>query len=163
MLSVIGCGNPNRKDDGAGVYVVQRLMDLPRPFNEKVCFFDAGTSGMDVMFRARESDALIIVDANQSDAEPGTIYKVPGEELENVPEPAYNLHGFRWDHALYAGKKIYKEDFPSDITVYLIEAECLDLGMELTQNVKKASDTVIGLILTQIRQYLSEKNEANPV
>ena len=154
MLSIIGCGNPNRQDDGAGVYVAQQLLKDPDIQScPNVQVFDAGTSGMDVMFQARGSDSLIIIDANSSDSEPGSIFKVPGEELENIPDPGYNLHDFRWDNALYAGKRIYKEEFPEDITVYLIEAESLELGIGLSKKVSTAVQRVITKIKDDVSSY----------
>lgn len=120
---------------------------------ENVRFFDAGTAGMDIMFQARGCDALIIIDANQSASEPGTIFEVPGKELENIPEPSYNLHDFRWDNALYAGRRIYQDKFPTEIAVFLIEAENLDLGIGLSEPVQKASDRVVELITERIYSY----------
>ena len=108
---------------------------------------------MDVMFQARGCTTLIIVDANSSGSKPGSIFKVPGNELENLPEPSYNLHDFRWDHALYAGRKIFKEQFPSDITVYLIEVANLSLGLELSPDVASAADSVYESIKQTIGQY----------
>ncbi len=154
MLSVIGCGNPNRQDDGVGVYIAQALLAWlavhPHPGVE---VYDAGTAGMDVMFQARGSDALIVVDANLSESEPGSLFVVPGEMLANLPEPGYNLHDFRWDHALYAGKKIYQSDFPDDITVYLIEAASVDLGVGLSSVVQAAADKAINQIQQRIKAY----------
>ncbi len=83
MLVVIGCGNPNRSDDGAGVVVAQRLLALPLPPNAPVKIFDAGTCGMDILFQARGARKLIIIDASSSGSEPGAIYEVPETELEN--------------------------------------------------------------------------------
>ena len=154
MLVIIGCGNPNRQDDGAGVYVAQQLIAaLKENPVENVRVFDAGTSGMDIMFQARGCDALIIIDANQSTSEPGSIFEVPGFELENIPEPSYNLHDFRWDNALYAGRRIYQEQFPTDITVFLIEAATLELGIGLSESVQEASDRVVELIIERIKNY----------
>lgn len=154
MLVIIGCGNPNRQDDGAGVYVAQQLMSLIKanPVDD-VRVFDAGTAGMDIMFQARGCDALIIIDANQSASEPGTIFEVPGFELENIPEPSYNLHDFRWDNALYAGRRIFQDKFPTDIAVFLIEADNLDLGIGLSEPVQKASDRVVELIIERVKNY----------
>jgi hydrogenase maturation protease len=147
VISIIGCGNSNRSDDGVGVYVVRRLMKSQAiDCNKEVRLFDAGTAGMEVMFQARGSSALIIIDANQCGAEPGAIFEAPGEFLANIPEPAFNLHGFRWDHALYAGKKIFKEEFPQDVSVYLIEGENLGLGLELSESVQKSADLVVAKI-----------------
>lgn len=52
MLCVIGCGNSTRCDDGAGVYVARTLRaQLRREPRPDVAVFDAGTGGMEVMFR----------------------------------------------------------------------------------------------------------------
>ena len=155
MLSIIGCGNLNRQDDAVGICVVQKLMKDAGHYSENdLKIFDSGTSGMDVMFQARGSDALIIIDANQSGSEPGSIFEVPGEELANLPEPSYNLHDFRWDHALYAGKKIYKDEFPNDVTVFLIEAEKLGLGIGLSERVEKAAERVAEKVLQRVEKIL---------
>jgi hydrogenase maturation protease len=148
MLTIIGCGNPNRSDDGAGVAVARRLMAHASP---SVRVFDAGTAGMDVMFQARGSDALVIVDASDSGSEPGSIFRVPGEALASAPEPSYSLHGFRWDHALHAGKKIFRESFPDDVTVYLIERETLALGVGLSPRVEAAVERVVALVLERAK------------
>ncbi len=155
MIAIIGCGNTNREDDGVGVYVAQRLLELQveRAWNG-VTVYDAGTSGMDIMFKARGCESLIVIDANQSGSEPGNIYEVPGSELENVPEPSYNLHDFRWDHALYAGKKIYKEEFPEDVIAYLIEVKSTSMGIGLSPEVQKSGDRVIEKIIERIQAYL---------
>lgn len=151
MMTIIGCGNTNRSDDGVGVYVARRLQEqLGHYPTSCLRIFDAGTAGMDVMFQARGSSALIIVDANLSGSKPGDIFEVPGEELANIKDPGYNLHDFRWDHALYAGKKIFKEEFPDDVTVYLIEAGNIDMGLSLTDKVSEAGDRVVEKIIRRV-------------
>jgi hydrogenase maturation protease len=155
MLTIIGCGNSNRTDDGAGVYVAQHLQKFVRENpKENVKIFDAGTGGIDVMFHARGSTRLIIIDASQSGSEAGAIYEVPGEELEREREVSYSLHDFRWDDALFAGRKIFKEDFPKDVSVFLIEAESLDYGLELSPKVKFAADIVIERLRKIINEYV---------
>ncbi|MBW4512407.1 MAG: hydrogenase maturation protease [Scytonematopsis contorta HA4267-MV1] len=152
MLTIIGCGNINRSDDGIGVIIIQRLhkylLEHPHP---QVQIFDCGTAGIEVMFQARGSKQLIIVDASSTGSEPGAVFKVPGNELEALPEPSYNLHNFRWDNALAAGRKIFQNDFPSDITVFLIEAENLDFGFELSPAIKHSQELVFEEIIQKIK------------
>ena len=152
MLTIIGCGNLNRSDDGVGVLVAQRLQKhlLENPIAD-VRVFDCGTAGIDVMFQARGSDELIIIDASQTGSEPGAIYEVPGSELAQLPEPSYNLHDFRWDHAIAAGRQIFKDTFPTKVTVFLIEAACLDFGWELSDAVTIAAASVFDLITSQFK------------
>lgn len=152
MITVIGCGNPARKDDGVGVWVAQQLQAEFSNDNE-VSVLDAGTSGLEVMFHARGSDALIIIDASSTDAEPGVIFDVPGNELENAAHPPAGAHGFRWDHALYAGQRIFAEEFPKKVSVFLVEAEALEFGLELSPIVAEAADKVLQLVRERINQY----------
>jgi hydrogenase maturation protease len=153
MLTIIGCGNLNRNDDGVGVIIAQRLQQyLAQNPHPKIRVFDCGTAGMEVIFQARGSERLIILDASCTGSEAGAIFKVPGKELEALPEPSYNLHDFRWDHALAAGRKIFGDDFPQEVTVYLIEAANLDLGLELSPVVRRSADLVFAELITVIQQ-----------
>ncbi|MBD2465204.1 hydrogenase maturation protease [Oscillatoria sp. FACHB-1407] len=147
MLTIIGCGNPNRGDDGVGVAIAQRLQAhlTAHPIPD-VQVFDCGTAGIEVMFRAKGSDRLIIIDASSTGSPPGAVFEVPGSELEALPSPSYNLHDFRWDHALAAGRKIFSE-FPTDVTVYLIEAENLGFSVDLSPSVEQSSNLVFSKIL----------------
>ena len=159
MLTVIGCGNLNRSDDGVGVLVAQRLQErLRRHPVPGVQVFDCGTAGVDVMFKAKGSTALIIIDAAQTGAEPGAIYEVPGEELAREHEPTYSLHDFRWDHALSAGRKIFRDEFPDDVSVWLIEAKSLNYGLELSEAVAAAADDVYQRVLAAIAAHASERH-----
>lgn len=163
MLTIIGCGNLNRSDDGVGVVVVQRLLRrLERHPVPGVRAFDSGTGGMEVMFHARGSDALLVLDACLSGADPGTIYDVPGDELQEDHDPTFSLHDFRWQHALGAGRRIYKDDFPSEVKVWLVEAKTVALGLELTPAVAEAADRLYERALAYAADYAARRHEGRP-
>lgn len=157
MLAIIGCGNLNRSDDGVGVVVARRVQErLARHPVPGVKVFDLGTGGMEVMFAARGCDALLILDACRTQGVPGAIYDVPGEELARDKDPTYSLHDFRWDHALSAGRRIFKADFPSDVKVLLVEAQSVELGLSLTPAVSQAAE----LLYARVLQHLAEHAQA---
>jgi hydrogenase maturation protease len=153
QIAIIACGNSNRCDDGAGPEVL-RLLATDRRIGPtaNVRLLDAGTDGMAVMFAAEGCETLIIVDACRSGSEPGAIFEVPGTELEQPPRDSFNLHDFRWDHALFAGRKIFRDRFPTDVTVFLIEAETLDFGIALSATVTAAAERVAGRIRAMIAE-----------
>lgn len=151
MIAVIGCGNPNRSDDGAGLEVLRMLKSRGLDGLPAVSLFDAGTDGMGVMFAARGCRSLIVVDACRTGSSSGAVFEVPGEELEARHQPTLNLHDFRWDHALYAGRRIFKEDFPKDVVVLLIEAGRLDFGIGLSSAVSAAIPKVADRIEALVR------------
>ncbi|MBS0250053.1 MAG: hydrogenase maturation protease [Proteobacteria bacterium] len=151
MIAVIGCGNANRMDDAAGMEVIRLLQQRNDiHFREDVRLLDAGTDGMSVMYAARGCNTLIIIDSSRTGSAPGSIFEVPGRELETEHTPSLNLHDFRWDHALFAGRQLYREQFPSDVTVYLIEANDLNLGIGLSPEVTSAASRVADLVASRL-------------
>jgi hydrogenase maturation protease len=157
MIAVIACGNANRCDDGAGPEVMRALRaGALGGKGPDVRLLDAGTDGMAVMFAARGCRSLIIVDACRSGSEPGAMFEVPGEELLQRYQPSLNLHDFRWDHALHAGRSIYGEDFPKDVVVLLIEAADVGFGLELSPQVSEAVARVAARIEELVEERLSE-------
>lgn len=151
MIAVIGCGNANRQDDAAGLEVV-RLLNARAEIKARpdVRLLDAGTDGMLIMFLARGCETLIIADSCRTGTEPGAVFEIPGSELETRHEPTITLHDFRWDHALHMGRQIYREGFPSDVTVYLIEAGACEFGIGLSSEVGKAAQVVADSIAARI-------------
>ena len=128
---------------------------------QDVRLLDAGTDGMMVMFSAKGCSSLIVVDACRSGSEPGAIFEVPGPELERRYEPSLNLHDFRWDHAMHAGRMIFKDEFPEDVVVLLIEAETVEFGLGLSPSVSTAVRKVAARVETLIVERLAAGAEAS--
>ena len=139
-IVVLGCGNPNRSDDGVGPRVIALLRHKALP--SQVRLFDVGTDGMTAMYRARGATHLVVVDARVPAGNPGAVYEVPGEVLAAPPAKGAGLHEFRWDHALYAGRRIYGDAYPATVVVLLIEAASLDLGLALSPTVEASAQSV---------------------
>ena len=148
MTAIIGCGNLIRKDDGAGPILIRKLWDLGVPSNVRIA--DGGTAGMDVVFQIGDAKELIIIDACTTGAEPGTVYEIPGEEVESIPLENINLHNFRWDHAIAMGRWLLKKNFPEKVTVYLIEAQDLSYGSGLTPKVEESVNKLARKIINKL-------------
>ena len=122
---VVGCGNLLRGDDGVGPILIRHLFERGVPNGARIV--DGGTAGMDVAFQMRGARQVVIIDASATGSPPGTIYRVPGRELENVPPlQGLHTHSFRWDHAIAFARWALGEACPEDITVFLIEALSVD-------------------------------------
>jgi hydrogenase maturation protease len=148
---VIGCGNLLRADDGVGPVLIRHMWERGLPPGVRLA--DGGTAGMDVAFQMRGAQRVILIDACCSDSEPGTLFRVPGEELEDLPPlEGLHSHSFRWDHALAFARWLLKDEYPTDILVYLIEAGNLDPGMELTPPVEKTMHALIDTLLEELRE-----------
>jgi hydrogenase maturation protease len=155
-IAVIGCGNLARSDDGVGPQVVRSLRTRGVGVDPRVRLLDAGTDGMAVIFAARGCRALIVVDATRSGCTPGAVFEVPGSKLENATPPSLSLHDFRWDHALFAGRRMYGPSFPADVTVLLVEAQTTAFGMDLSPRVAVAAQAVTERVERLVHERLNE-------
>lgn len=142
---MVGCGNLLRGDDGVGPVLIRHLWDRGVPDGAKIV--DGGTAGMDVGFQMRGAKQVVIVDASSTGVAPGTLYRVPGSELTDLPPlQGLHTHSFRWDHAIPFARWALGDACPTDITVFLIEAADMTMGAELSEPVSIAMEQVIDLI-----------------
>lgn len=142
---MVGCGNLLRGDDGVGPVLVRHLWERGVPSGARLV--DGGTAGMDVAFQMRGAQRVVIVDASATGAQPGTVYRVPGAELAELPPlQGLHTHSFRWDHAIAFARWVLADACPTDITVFLIEAAAVELGADLSAPVQAAMEQVISAI-----------------
>jgi hydrogenase maturation protease len=146
---VVGCGNLLRGDDAVGPILVRELWQRGVP--DGVELVDGGTAGMDVAFKMRGRRKVVIVDAARTGAEPGTVYRVPGEELSDLP-PVTGLHqhAFRWDHALAVGRWLLKDAYPQQVVVFLVEAADTEAGAALSEPARAGLARVLDLVLAEV-------------
>jgi hydrogenase maturation protease len=145
---VIGCGNILRGDDAVGPVLIRYLWDLGVPASVRMV--DGGTAGMDVAFQMRGAERVVIVDASSTGQAAGTIFRVPGSELADLPPiDGLHTHSFRWDHALAFSRWLLGPECPTDVTVFLIEAGPLSPGAELSAPVRRAMEQVATLVRSE--------------
>ncbi|CAJ60479.1 Hydrogenase maturation protease (partial match) [Frankia alni ACN14a] len=153
---VIGCGNLLRGDDGVGPILIRRLAEAGVPAGVRLV--DGGTAGMDTAFAMRGARRVVIVDAARTGAAPGTVYRVPAAELADLPLHLPHPHAVRWDQALAFGRWLLGDDYPTDVTVYLVEAGGLEPGADLTPAVRRAMERMQRLILADLSDPHSEED-----
>lgn len=153
-VCVIGCGNLLRGDDAAGPILIRRLWDLGT--GEHTRLVDGGTAGMDVAFQMRGAERVILIDACTVGDEPGTLFRVPGDAIADLPAPTdIHSHSFRWDHALAFARWLLKDQYPEEVEVWLIEAESMGHGAPLTEKVAAAVE--------DLAQRLAKELEPEPI
>lgn len=80
---VLGVGNTLLSDEGAGVHTV-RLLQQRYGESPQVSFVDAGTLSFALAPLIEETEGLIVIDAAQLDAAPGTVRVFEDEAMDRV-------------------------------------------------------------------------------
>jgi hydrogenase maturation protease len=79
---VLGIGNTLLSDEGAGIHVINYLQEhYPAP--DDVTYLDGGTLSFTLATSIEDADNLIVVDAAQLKAPPGTVRTFEGEQMDS--------------------------------------------------------------------------------
>ena len=77
---VIGVGNVLFKDEGVGVYAA-RYLEANYRFSQPLEVMDGATLGFKLMTYFQEYDHVILIDTVSIEDTPGSIYRLPAQEL----------------------------------------------------------------------------------
>lgn len=77
---IIGIGNNLMGDDGAGIHAIERLRGKTLP--DHVELVDGGTLSFTLLEQVENAEFLVIVDAAELDAEPGTVQVFKDDEMD---------------------------------------------------------------------------------
>jgi hydrogenase maturation protease len=143
---VLGLGNPVRSDDSVGLQVVRRLRQLGLP--EGVMTAEAATAGLDSLDLIDGHAHLLIVDAIDCGAEPGTVLKLSLADLDTtVPRHVTSSHDDSLVDALDLGRRLGL-DLPERINIVAVQvADVTTLSEECTPPVQQAIDVACRLIV----------------
>jgi len=156
QCQVIGCGNPDRGDDAAGILVARRLRELGVPAVEH------SGEASELMDIWTSCDRVIIVDVAVSGREPGAIRTwevhsavVPNDSLH------YSTHCFGVHEAIELARVLGR--LPQSVVIYAIEGRQFTGGAGLSLSVALAVEAVAQQIARDLRNgdlrdYLKHKH-----
>ena len=121
---VIGLGNAYRGDDGVGLVVTRRLRELALP---NVTVREESGEGAALIEAWKNSDTVILVDAVQSGAAPGTVHRL---DASRAPVPLrffhYSTHAFSVAEAVELARAL--NQLPPRVILYGIEGRDFSAG-----------------------------------
>ena len=131
---VIGIGNPDRRDDAAGLEVARRLRGrLP----DSIRVLEQSGEATALMAAWEGAAHVLIVDATASGARPGLIQRF---HIPDGPFPAHmrrrSTHDFGLPEAIELSRRL--GTLPPRLVVYGIEGADLGHGHGLSQSVARA-------------------------
>ncbi|MDO8927123.1 MAG: HyaD/HybD family hydrogenase maturation endopeptidase [Sideroxyarcus sp.] len=80
-ILVLGIGNTLLADEGVGIVAMQELEAI-YGMREDMEFIDGGTLSFTLAVPISECDALLVIDAAELGAEPGTVRSFEGDEMD---------------------------------------------------------------------------------
>lgn len=144
---ILGVGNTLYGDDGLGVRVAERLARETLPGG--VIVEIAGLDGVDLVLRMEGWQRVILIDAVQMGAKPGTWRHFKPEEVKLIAEgQGFSLHESGVASALELAQALGK--LPNEVIIYGVEPETLEVSEELSPSVQAAIPDLTQHILDEL-------------
>ena len=154
-IRIIGCGNLQRMDDGAGVLVAQRLRELGVPADIQ------GGGAFELLAEWEREQHIILIDAVLTGAPAGTVHVWEGNPPCLPHTKHFSSHGFGLAEAFRLGKIL--NCLPEHITVYGIEGAQFGVGEQVSPEVLASVQKAAEQIAERFAPDLQEQQSAQAV
>jgi hydrogenase maturation protease len=149
---ILGVGNLLLSDEGVGVHVARKLMDMDFPPEVEV--LEGGTDGFGLMHALLQADRVILVDAVRGGGPPGSIYRFEIEDCHPFPDIfKTSVHQISILEVINLSGLIGSTP---RTTVIGVEPKHLEMGMELSPRIEAKIPRVIQLIREEVARSLGQ-------
>jgi hydrogenase maturation protease len=142
-MLIIGCGNRQRGDDGAGVLAAERLRALG--IEAEVCSGEPSQ----LMEAWRGHDDVILIDAVMTGALAGTVQVWDGQRPMQRGKSSGSTHGMGVAEAIALARTL--DCLPARLRVYGIEGKKFEIGSEISPEIERGVQEVVERIVREIR------------
>lgn len=146
-LVVLGIGNRDRSDDGAGAIVAERVRAL-LPEDVRVALLGGGLAG--ILEAWEGADAAVVVDAVCSGAPAGTVHRVDARSVALPAAHASSTHGLGLAQAVELARRL--GTLPPQLVVLGIEAASFAPGDALSPPVAAALPALVARVCAEVRR-----------
>ncbi len=155
---VLGLGNLVHSDDGLGVHAIQLLQTDPRVPSD-VTLIDGGTQGLGLIPHISGFDRVLVIDAIDVGEAPGTLLRLEGRALDNLPGKA-SVHALGFADLMIALKLL--DSSPEEVVLLGVQPQSTkDWSAELTPAVERALQKLPALVLEQIATWKDASRAAS--
>jgi hydrogenase maturation protease len=144
---VLGIGNALRGDEGIGAHALRRLVET-HSLTQCVEVIDGGVLGLELLPRLEGCAALLVIDAINNDAPPGTIVRLEGEAVPAVWEQKLSMHQAGLGDMLALLRM--QDKAPSRLVVWGIQPETIEWGLELSPTVAASLDQLVTCVADEL-------------
>lgn len=151
-IGILALGNLMRTDDAVGMLALHRLLVDGR-LPSGVVMIEGGTLGLDLLGRMDGITHLVVLDAVDFGAEPGTLRSFNGDEIRTLPT-SKSVHLLGFADLL---KVLQLMDAPAmEVILFGAQPEITDWGTELTPKVEVALCRLVEAVVLQVARWSNE-------
>jgi hydrogenase maturation protease len=144
---VLGIGNVLLRDEGVGVHVVRALIDEATG-SDATRIVDGGTLGLDLLPMIEDAAAVVMIDAVDLRAAPGTVDVLRGDALHGALARHVSPHQVGVGDLLAVAR--LGGTLPERVALVAIQPAAIEIGLELTPAVASAVPVAVALVRDEL-------------
>jgi len=146
---ILALGNLIRSDDAAGIHALALLEQDPR-VPPHVRFVEGGTKGLELVSFLAGAVYLLVLDAVDAGAAPGTVFRMATQDLGALPGSG-NVHGLALGDILNALRLMAQD--PAETVLLGIQPSTTQLGTALSAPVEKALPALARAAIAELHRW----------
>lgn len=148
LTRIIGIGNPLMGDDGLGIEAIQLLQQQSLP--NTVELIDGGCGGLKLLPLLSDCNRLIIIDAADFSAPPGSVRILTNSDLHRLPTPVSQPSGHLicLPEILHVAQKL--QTLPP-LTLYLMQINSCRPDNRLSNNIHAVLPALVATISNSLQ------------
>lgn len=149
---VMGVGNILLSDEGLGVRFLDEL--AKNTFPDNVELLEGGTAGLELVHLIQDVDFLIIIDALNANAEPGSLFRFQPGDLQVIPEQyEVSFHQIGIVEVLTMANVL---GHAPQTLIFGIQPKSLEWGLEISPEIEALFPRLSELIIKEIHSIQHE-------
>ncbi|HME45852.1 MAG TPA: HyaD/HybD family hydrogenase maturation endopeptidase [Syntrophorhabdales bacterium] len=149
-ICVIGLGNILLQDDAIGVRTIEAIK-ARYGFEPRIDLLDGGTAGLDLLPLIEHYEKVLFVDAVEAGEPPGAIVTIEGDAIPSFMAAQGSIHHVGLSDLLFAAKMA--GSLPAEICLIGIQPESVDIGLEMTDIMKKSLDLLLTTVVERLQKW----------
>jgi hydrogenase maturation protease len=148
-LLILGLGNLLCTDDGLGPAAAQAIAET-RVIPDGVQVMDGGTLGLALLPYLEDAERAILVDAIDTDAPPGTLVRLEGDEVGPAVAARLSVHQVGVSDLIEAAR--WRGRIPPTLVLLGLVPESTDLGVGLSPSVQAKMAGLLDAVVDEARR-----------
>lgn len=152
-IGVIGIGNPLRKDDGIGIVLLEKLVEIKDDLPDDIEYIDGGTGGMNLLHLFARFDIVVFIDAVNFGGEIAESKFFNSEEVisENI-QIRISTHGSDILKIIQLSKKLGEN--PDEIFIFGVQPQDMTPGTRLSHEIQENIDLLVNNLKVGLKNVM---------
>jgi hydrogenase maturation protease len=153
-IGIIGLGNPLRRDDGVGLFLLQRLQTQKNNLPKNIKYIEGGTSGMNLLHLLAQFDTIILIDTVDFKGKPGDTRVFSLKDIRSLKKPAIlSTHDSDFLNILRLSREL--KELPETLVIFGVQPRDVSHGIEFSKEIENILDDLYVKVRKEIQNLIN--------